>query len=62
MVLSHRRQAKAQASLRIRAVSPCSSLFAHLSMEVDDGSNQTSDTYPHWMAAHALLTNKLTED
>ena len=42
--LSHRRPAKAQTSLRIRAVSPEPSLFAHMSMEVDEGStkNQTS--------------------
>ena len=35
MVLSHRRPAKAQVSLRIRAVLPEPSLFAHISMEVD---------------------------
>ena len=40
--LSHRRTAKAQARLRIRAVSPEPSLFAH-SMEVDEGSDQLSD-------------------
>ena len=39
--LSHRRPAKAQASLRIRTVSPEPSLFAH--MEVDEGSDQKSD-------------------
>ena len=40
--ISHRRPAKAQASLRIRAVSPEPSLFAHIkyeSMKVDEGSD-----------------------
>ena len=32
------------------------------SMEVDEGSHQKSDIYPHWMAAHAHLNNKFTED
>ena len=41
--LSHRRQAKAQASLCIRAVSPEPSLFAHISTGVDEGSDQKSD-------------------
>ena len=41
--LSHKRPAKAQASLRIRAVSLEPSLFAHVSMEVDEGSDQKSD-------------------
>ena len=39
--LSHRRPEKAQASLRIRAVSPEPLLFAH--MEVDEGSDKKSD-------------------
>ena len=41
--LSHRRPAKAQASLCIRAVSPEPSLFAHINMEVDEGSDRKSD-------------------
>ena len=31
-------------------------------MEVDEGSDQKSDIYPHWMAAHVYLKNELTED
>ena len=34
---------KAEASLRIHAVSPEPSLSAHMSMEVDEGSDQKSD-------------------
>ena len=41
--LSHRRPAKAQASLCFCAVSPEPSLFAHMKYEVDDGSDQQSD-------------------
>ena len=41
--LSHRRPAMAQASLHICTVSPEPSLFAHISMEVDEGSDQKSD-------------------
>ena len=41
--LSHRQPAKARASLRIRAVWPQPLLFAHMSMEVDEGSDQKSD-------------------
>ena len=37
------RPAKAQASLRIRAVSSEPSLFAHISTEVDEGSDQKTD-------------------
>ena len=40
--LSHRRPAKAQASLRIRSVLPEPSLFAW-SMEVDEGFDQKAD-------------------
>ena len=50
MYLSHRRPAKAQASLHIRAVSPEASLFAHMKY----GSRRR-------MAAHARLKNKFTE-
>ena len=41
--LSHKGPATAQASLHIHAVSPEPSLFAHISMEVDKGSDQKSD-------------------
>ena len=61
--LPHRRPAKAQASLRIRAVSPEPSLFAHMKY----GSRQrvptkTSDIYHHWMAVHACLKNEFKVD
>ena len=46
-----RRPEKAQARMRICAVSPEPPLFAH-----------KSDIYPHWMAAHASLKNDFTED
>ena len=51
---SHRRPAKAQASLRIRAVSPEPSLFAHI--------KYGQRVLPHGMAAHAYLKNEFTED
>ena len=41
--LSHRQPAKAVASLCICAVSPEPSLFAHMKMEVDDGSDEKAD-------------------
>ena len=56
--LSHRRPAKTLASLGIQAVSPEPLLW---SMEVDKGSDQKSDIYPHWMAGHAHLKNEFTE-
>ena len=31
-------------------------------MEVDKGSDQKSDTKPHWMAVHVQLTKEFTED
>ena len=31
-------------------------------MEVDERSDQKSDIYRHWMAAHACLKNEFTED
>ena len=31
-------------------------------MEVDEGSDQKSDIWPHWKAAHARLKNECTED
>ena len=60
--LSHWRPAKAQAHLRIRSVSPEPSLLHTWSMEVDEGSDQKTDIWPHWMAAHARLMNEFTED
>ena len=42
--LSHRQLAKAQASLRICAVSPEPSLFAHIKYGSREGSDQKSDT------------------
>ena len=56
--LSYRRSAKAQASLRIRAVSPKPSLFAQMKY----GSRRRADMEPHWMTAHARLKNEFTED
>ena len=56
------RPAKAQLSLRIRAVSPEPSLFAHIGMEVYEGSDKKTDLRPQWMAAHACLKNEFTED
>ena len=41
--LSHRKPAKAQASLHIPAVSPEPSLFAHVSVEVEERSDQKLD-------------------
>ena len=53
--LLHRRPAKAQASLRIRAVSPEPLLFAHI-------WKLTKGIEPHWIAAHACSKNEFTED
>ena len=61
MILIARRTAKAQVRLRIRAVSPEPSLFAHISMEVDEGSDQKSDMWSHLMATHARLKIENTE-
>ena len=55
--LSHR----PPASLCICAVSPEPLLFSH-SMKVDEGSDQKSDIYRHWMAEHASLKNEFMED
>ena len=61
--LSHRRPSKAQASLRIREVSPEPSLFAHMKYKSRRRVvHQTSDMYLHWMAAHARLKNEFMED
>ena len=58
--LSHRRPAKAQVSLRIPAVSPELSLFAH--MKYGSRRRVRQKIWPHWMAAHACLKNEFTED
>ena len=59
--LSHRRPAKAQVSLRIRAVLSEPSLFAHMKY----GSRQRIQPkirHPHSMAAYAHLKNEFKED
>ena len=59
--LSHRQPAKAQAILRIRAVSPEPSLFAHMNC----GSRRKArpkTKHLDWVAAHASLKNEFTED
>ena len=71
MDLLYRRPAKAQASLRKRAVSPEPSLFTHMkygrSRKVnqksqDERSDKKSVKQPHWTAVHARLKNEFTED
>ena len=59
--LSHGRPAKAQASLRIRAVSPKPLLFAHIK---NGNRRRVRPKIRHdgWMAAHAPLKNEFTED
>ena len=54
--LSHRRIAKGQGSLRIRAVSPEPSLFAHTMYESrgSKASDRAGDL-PHWVGAHARM-------
>ena len=50
---------KAQVSLRILAVSPEASLFAHMKY----GSRQrVQPKIKHWIAVHAHLKNEFTED
>ena len=60
--LSHRRPAKAQASLRICAVSPEPSLFAHMKYGSRRRVRPKIRHLAHWMAAHAHLKNEFTED
>ena len=55
--LSHRWPAKAQASLHSLARA-----FAFRTHEVDKGSDQKSDIWPHWMAVHTHLKNEFTEE
>ena len=57
--LSHRRPEMAQASLRIRTVSPEPSLFAHMKY---GSRRRKSDIYPHWIAVNACLKNECTKD
>ena len=52
--------AKAQARLRIRAVSP-EPLHIY-SKEIDEGLDQELDILLHYMAEHAHLKNDFTED
>ena len=60
--LSHRRQRRLRRD--------CAATRSHQSlrsshtwsMEVDERSDQKSDIWPHWMAAHARLKNEFTED
>ena len=49
--LSHRRPASAQSLKSL-----------HCSHTWSNGSDQKSDIYPHWRAAHARLKNEFTED
>ena len=60
--LSHRRPSKAKASLRIRAVSPEPSLFAHTKYRSRRRVRPKIRRLAHWMAAHARLKNEFTED
>ena len=60
--LSHRRPAKAQASLRIRAVSPKPSLFAHMKYENKQRVRPNIRHLAPLDAAHARLKNEFTED
>ena len=57
--LSNRRPVKVQASLRICAVSPEPSLFAHIRGRVRPKIRHLA---PHWMAANVCLKNEFTED
>ena len=60
--LSHKRPAKAQASMSIHAVSPEPSLFAHMKYGSRRRVRPKSDICPHTMAAHARLKNEFTGD
>ena len=57
--LSRRRPAKAQAVLRIRAVSPEPSLFAHMKYE---SKRRVRPKIKQWIAAQVRLKNEFTED
>ena len=58
--LSRRRPAKAQAVLRIRAVSPEPSLFAH--MKYGSKRLRVRPKIRQWIAAQVRLKNEFTED
>ena len=60
--LSHRRPAKAQASLRIRAVSSEPLLFAYMNYGSGRRVRPNSRHLAPLMAAHAYLKNEFTED
>ena len=64
--LSHRRTAKAQVSLRIQAVSPEPSLFAHTQMtylrEQEEATVEESYLRPYWVASHARLKDLKPKD
>ena len=57
--LSHRRPAKAQASLHIHAVSPEPSLFAYMKYGSRRRVQQKNQT---WMAVHARMKKEFTVD
>ena len=54
-----RRLRQACASAQSRQSLHCSHTW---SMEVDEGSDQKSDIWPHWVDTHARLKNEFTED
>ena len=60
--LSHRRPAKTQASLRICAVSPEPSPFAHMKHGSRQKVRLKIRHRAHWMAATARLKYEFTED
>ena len=60
--LQHRRPAKAQASLRICAVSPEPSLFAHIKYRSRQRVRPKIRHLAYWMAAHVRLKNEFKED
>ena len=60
--LSHRRPAKAQTRLRIRAVSPEPSLFAHMKYRSRRRIWPKIRYLALWMAAHACLKNEFSGD
>ena len=60
--LSHRRPSEAQASLRIRGVSPEPSLFANMKYGSRWRVRPKISHLAHWIAAHARLNNGFTED
>ena len=54
-----RRLRRACASVQSRQSLRCSHTWSN---EVDEGSDQKSGTYPHWMAAHGRLKSEFMED